>query len=64
MYSGNHSPANPLRTLLDATTAGSRTTTRSASFFVGGGIGKKEVESHNQGPEPDERDQLPLPAVI
>ncbi len=43
MYSGNHSPSNPLRTLLDASLelgddAGIR------FVFVGGGIGKKEIE--------------------
>jgi colanic acid biosynthesis glycosyl transferase WcaI len=45
MYSGNHSPANPLRTLLDATTR-FKTDESIRFLFVGGGIGKKEVESH------------------
>ncbi len=45
MYSGNHSPANPLRTLLDATLAFKDE--RSMRFlFIGGGLGKKEVEAH------------------
>jgi colanic acid biosynthesis glycosyl transferase WcaI len=45
MYSGNHSPANPLRTLLDA--AVQYQADDSLRFlFVGGGNGKKEVESY------------------
>jgi glycosyltransferase involved in cell wall biosynthesis len=45
MYSGNHSPANPLRTLLDATLAFKDD--RAMRFlFIGGGLGKKEVEAH------------------
>ena len=44
MYSGNHSPANPLRTLLDATLA-FKDHEKLRFFFVGGGLGKKEVES-------------------
>jgi glycosyltransferase involved in cell wall biosynthesis len=44
MYSGNHSPANPLRTLLDAAV---RLKDRDdlRFLFVGGGLGKKEVEA-------------------
>jgi hypothetical protein len=44
MYSGNHSPSNPLRTLLDASLAfrGDDTT---QFLFVGGGQGKPEVEA-------------------
>lgn len=45
MYSGNHSPSNPLRTLLDATLA-FKTDSRVDFFFVGGGQGKREVEAH------------------
>jgi hypothetical protein len=42
MYSGNHSPANPLRTLLEA--AATFTDERDPRFlFVGGGVGKKAV---------------------
>ena len=44
MYSGNHSPANPLRTLLDA--AVRLTDDPTLRFvFVGGGLGKREVEA-------------------
>ena len=43
MYSGNHSPANPLKTLLEATVR--LKGDDSLSFlFVGGGTGKREVE--------------------
>ena len=43
MYSGNHSPSNPLRTLLDA--AVRLKDDPSIQFlFVGGGLGKREVE--------------------
>ena len=45
MYSGNHSPSNPLRTLLDATLA-FKTDPRVQFLFVGGGQGKREVEAH------------------
>lgn len=47
MYSGNHSPANPLRTLLDATLA-FRDDSTIEFLFIGGGLGKKEVEEHIQ----------------
>ncbi|HEX8521859.1 MAG TPA: glycosyltransferase family 4 protein [Tepidisphaeraceae bacterium] len=47
MYSGNHSPANPLRTLLDATLAYKDDPTIQF-MFIGGGLGKKEVEAHIQ----------------
>jgi len=44
MYSGNHSPANPLKTLLDAAVRlKDRDDVR--FVFVGGGLGKKEVEA-------------------
>jgi colanic acid biosynthesis glycosyl transferase WcaI len=43
MYSGNHSPANPLKTLLDATLH-FREDESLRFFFVGGGGGKKEVD--------------------
>jgi colanic acid biosynthesis glycosyl transferase WcaI len=45
MYSGNHSPSNPLTTLLDAVV---KLKDRSdlAFLFVGGGSGKKEVERY------------------
>jgi colanic acid biosynthesis glycosyl transferase WcaI len=47
MYSGNHSPANPLRTLLDATLT-FRDDPNIEFLFIGGGLGKKEVEEHIQ----------------
>ena len=43
MYSGNHSPANPLTTLLQAARA-FKDDDRVRFVFVGGGLGKKEVE--------------------
>lgn len=43
MYSGNHSPANPLRTLLDAALA-LKDDAGIQFLFIGGGLGKKEVE--------------------
>jgi hypothetical protein len=45
MYSGNHSPSNPLRTLLDATLR-FRDDASLRFLFVGGGLGKREVEQH------------------
>jgi colanic acid biosynthesis glycosyl transferase WcaI len=44
MYSGNHSPSNPLATLLQATLR-FRDDDRIRFLFVGGGLGKREVES-------------------
>ena len=44
MYSGNHSPSNPLATLLRATLR-FRDDDRVRFLFVGGGLGKREVES-------------------
>jgi glycosyltransferase involved in cell wall biosynthesis len=43
MYSGNHSPANPLRTLLDAAER-MRNEPRFVLYCIGGGGGKKEVD--------------------
>lgn len=43
MYSGNHSPSNPLRTLLDAAVVLKDDPTVEF-LFVGGGLGKREVE--------------------
>jgi colanic acid biosynthesis glycosyl transferase WcaI len=43
MYSGNHSPSNPLRTLLDAAVQ-LKDQSNLRFLFVGGGTGKKEVE--------------------
>jgi len=43
MYSGNHSPANPLTTLLDAAQR-VRDLPNLVFMFIGGGGGKKEVE--------------------
>jgi hypothetical protein len=45
MYSGNHSPANPLRTLLDAAVR-LKADDSLRFLFVGGGLGKREVEQH------------------
>ena len=44
MYSGNHSPSHPLRTLLEAASRLSANP-RVKFLFVGGGLGKKEVEA-------------------
>lgn len=44
MYSGNHSPANPLATLLEAAVR-MRERDDLRFLFVGGGSGKKEVET-------------------
>jgi colanic acid biosynthesis glycosyl transferase WcaI len=44
MYSGNHSPANPLTTLLQAAIA-FKNDDRVHFVFVGGGLAKKEVEA-------------------
>lgn len=44
MYSGNHSPSNPLDTLLEATLH-FRDDPNIRFLFVGGGIGKKDVEA-------------------
>jgi colanic acid biosynthesis glycosyl transferase WcaI len=58
MYSGNHSPANPLRTLLEATLRfKDRDDLR--FFFVGGGLGKKEVEAFAR--EHDVKNIISLP---
>jgi hypothetical protein len=43
MYSGNHSPANPLRTLLEASLE-FKDDDGIRFLFVGGGVGKKEIE--------------------
>ncbi len=45
MYSGNHSPSNPLTTLLDAATV-LKNEDGLRFLFVGGGAGKKEVEAY------------------
>jgi colanic acid biosynthesis glycosyl transferase WcaI len=47
MYSGNHSPSNPLRTLLDATLH-FKDDPQIQFLFIGGGSGKREIESHIQ----------------
>jgi colanic acid biosynthesis glycosyl transferase WcaI len=44
MYSGNHGPSNPLTTALDAALR-LRDDSRFAFVFVGGGIGKSEVDA-------------------
>lgn len=43
MYSGNHSPANPIGTILDAAER-FRSEDRLVFMFIGGGGGKKQVE--------------------
>lgn len=45
MYSGNHSPSNPLKTLLDAAVR-LKDDNDLRFLFVGGGNGKKEVEAY------------------
>jgi len=45
MYSGNHSPSNPLKTLLDAAIR-LKDHPDIRFLFVGGGTGKKEVEQY------------------
>jgi len=45
MYSGNHSPSNPLTTLLDAAVE-LKHEAAVKFLFVGGGIGKKQVEKY------------------
>ena len=45
MYSGNHSPSNPLKTMLDAAVLLKDDSTLKF-LFVGGGHGKKEVETY------------------
>ncbi|HUQ47303.1 MAG TPA: glycosyltransferase family 4 protein [Gemmatimonadaceae bacterium] len=44
MYSGNHGPSNPLETILDAAIA-VRDEPRLHFMFIGGGVGKAEVEA-------------------
>jgi putative colanic acid biosynthesis glycosyltransferase WcaI len=44
MYSGNHSPSHPLRTLLEAAER-LKDQSRVKFLFVGGGLGKREVEA-------------------
>lgn len=55
MYSGNHSPSNPLTTVLDAAVKLKDDDTIKF-LFVGGGIGKKEVDQY--------KSQHHLPNVI
>lgn len=43
MYSGNHGPSNPLTTILDAAVR-VRDEPRLHFMFIGGGVGKREVE--------------------
>lgn len=47
MYSGNHSPSNPLRTLLEAAEA-FKEDDRLRFLFVGGGLLKKDIEAFIQ----------------
>lgn len=44
MYSGNHGPSNPFHTVLEAA-ARLQHETRLVFMFIGGGVGKREVES-------------------
>jgi colanic acid biosynthesis glycosyl transferase WcaI len=55
MYSGNHTPTNPLTTLLEAA-ARLRNDSRLRFVFVGGGAGKSEVDRF--------RDEYALPNVL
>jgi glycosyltransferase involved in cell wall biosynthesis len=48
MYSGNHSPSNPLKTLLDAAVR-LKNDSSIEFLFVGGGLGKREVEEVIRG---------------
>ncbi|MGE3107966.1 MAG: glycosyltransferase family 4 protein [Phycisphaerales bacterium] len=45
MYSGNHGPTNPITTLLEAAVR-LKDDPRLVFMFIGGGIGKKEVEQY------------------
>jgi colanic acid biosynthesis glycosyl transferase WcaI len=45
MYSGNHSPSNPLKTILEAAVK-LKNDDKLKFLFVGGGHGKKEVEAY------------------
>ena len=45
MYSGNHSPSNPLKTILDAAVQ-LKDDASLVFLFVGGGHGKKEIEQY------------------
>ena len=45
MYSGNHGPTNPIKTLLEAAVK-LKDDKRLVFMFIGGGIGKKEVEEY------------------
>jgi colanic acid biosynthesis glycosyl transferase WcaI len=45
MYSGNHSPSNPLKTILDAAVQ-LKDEANLKFLFVGGGSGKREVETY------------------
>ncbi|MGC8624694.1 MAG: glycosyltransferase family 4 protein [Phycisphaerae bacterium] len=47
MYSGNHSPANPLDTILQAA-AHFKDDPQLRFVFVGGGLGKRQVESYKK----------------
>lgn len=47
MYSGNHSPSNPLSTVLQAA-AQLRDDDRIRFLFVGGGVGKREVDEFRE----------------
>jgi colanic acid biosynthesis glycosyl transferase WcaI len=58
MYSGNHSPSNPLKTLLDAAIQLKEDATVKF-LFVGGGHGKKEVETYIR--EHDLKNAMSLP---
>lgn len=45
MYSGNHGPSNPITTILAALVR-MKEESRLVGMFIGGGIGKREVEAH------------------
>jgi len=58
MYSGNHSPANPLKTVLEAAVR-LKDEPRLRFLFVGGGLGKKEVEQYKRDHQLDNVISLP-----
>ena len=58
MYSGNHSIASPLTTILDAAVR-LRNDRRIVFMFIGGGLGKKEVEDTIRNHQPGNIISLP-----
>lgn len=58
MYSGNHSYANPIRTLLDAALE-MQNISQIVFVFVGGGVGKKEIDELIKANNPSNIISLP-----